>query len=85
MILTNPNDSILHELIQNGQTHLAWQYQKQKMITEYNHKKEMERMKQEIIAEVLSRIEISVDTKQAIIDIKELEEALKNFGNKGGF
>ncbi len=55
------------------------------MITEYNHKKEMERMKQEIIAEVLSRIKISVDTKQAIIDIKELEEALKNFGNKGGF
>ena len=78
MILTNPNDSILHELIQNGQTHLAWQYQKQKMITEYNHKKEMERMKQEIIAEVLSHIDVSANTKQAIINIEALQNAIDN-------
>ena len=38
----------------------------------------MEQMKQEIIAEVLSHIDVSANTKQAIINIEALQNAIDN-------
>lgn len=67
----------LRELEKKGQMELALQFQHQRMIEQQNQQKELERIKQEIVNEVLSRISIMFSTDEALKQIKGLNETLK--------
>jgi hypothetical protein len=47
---------------------------------EYQRKQEYERMKREIIEEVLARISISVDISEAVSKIKEIQDEINKIG-----
>lgn len=44
------------------------------------HRYEMEQLKKEVVEEVLSRISVSADTKNAIKEINSLNAAIKQLG-----
>ena len=67
----------LRELEKKGQLELSLHFQRQRMLEQYNQKKELERMKQEIVNEVLSRISIMFSTGEAMNKIKGLNEAIE--------
>lgn len=75
------NDDIftytLRELEKKGQMELALHFQHQRMLEQYNQQKELERMKLEIVNEVLSRISIMFSTGEAMNKIKGLNEAIE--------
>ena len=55
-------------------------YTRSQMIDEYNHQREMEQMKKEIAADVLSRISATVDVSEIIEQIEELRRAIDSLG-----
>lgn len=67
----------LRELEKKGQTELALHFQHQRMIETFNQKSELEKMKNDIIAEVLSRISIMFETGEAIKKIDALNKAIQ--------
>jgi len=55
-------------------------YTRSQMIDEYNHQREMEQIKKEIAADVLSRISATVDVSEIIEQIEELRRAIDSLG-----
>lgn len=60
--------------------YLALQLAHQSAAQQYKEAQEREQLKKEITAEVLSNIAVSVDTKDAIMQIKELNKAINSLG-----
>lgn len=78
--MRNNNDLFtytLRELEKKGQLELSLHFQHQRMMETLNQKAELERIKQEIIEEVLSRISIMIHTGEAIKKIEALNKAIK--------
>lgn len=55
-------------------------YTHSQMLNELNHKHEMEQMKKEIAADVLSRISVTVDVSEIIEQIEELRRLIDSLG-----
>lgn len=70
----------LRELEKKGQTELYLHFHHQRMLEQFNQKQERERMKNEIIEEVLSRISIMFETGEAMQKIKSLNKAIEQLG-----
>lgn len=49
------------------------------MVKDYYDRQEKEKMKKEIIDEILSQFDISVDTKNALQSIRELKDEISDF------
>ncbi len=62
------------------QAQLRLQYAHNKAMNEYEHKQEMQRMKQEIIDEVLARLSVIVENGEALQKIEALEKAIARLG-----
>lgn len=62
------------------QMELNWMYAHKRMRDDWEHKHEMERMKREIVEEVLSRISIMFETGEAIKKINSLDKAIEQLG-----
>ena len=71
----------LRELEKKGQHELAMYFQRQQFLGQAIQKQEMERMKQEIVEEVLARLSIMFETGTALNEIKSLDKALNSLGN----
>ena len=67
----------LRELEKKGQSELSLHFQHQRMIEAFNQKAELEKLKKEIVEEVLSRISIIFETGDAIKKIDALNKAIK--------
>ena len=61
----------------NLQAQLNYQYTHNKMLNELERRQEIERMKKEIVEEVLSRISIMFETGEAIQKINALNKAIE--------
>lgn len=59
------------------QAQLNYQYTHNKMLNELERRQEIERMKKEIVEEVLSRISIMFETGEAIQKINALNKAIE--------
>lgn len=82
--MRNKNDLFnytLRELEKKGQHELAMYFQRQLFLGQAIQKQEMERMKQEIVEEVLARLSIMFETGTALNEIKSLNNALNSLGN----
>lgn len=78
--MRNNNDLFtytLRELEKKGQLELSLHFQHQRMIETLNQKAELEKLKQEIVEEVLSRISIMFETGEAIKKIDALNKAIQ--------
>ncbi len=78
--MLNNNDLYMYtlrELEKKGQLELSLHFQHQRMMETLNQKADLEKMKQEIIEEVLSRISIMVHTGEAIKKIDALNKAIQ--------
>lgn len=53
----------LRELEKKGQHELSLHFQRQRFLGELNQKKELERMKKEIVEDVLSRISLNIEER----------------------
>ncbi len=62
------------------QTELNWMYAHKRMRDDWERKHEMERMKNEIVNEVLSRISIMFETGEAMQKIKSLNQTIEQLG-----
>ena len=62
------------------QAQLRYIFTHQMIQQEYQRKQEYERMKREIIEEVLNRIQVSVDISDVISKIKELRDEIDKLG-----
>lgn len=79
MINRNEWDYICSVLRELGYTQEAIQIQHILMVKAYYDRQEKEKMKKEIIDEILSQFDISVDTKNALQSIRELKNELSDF------
>ena len=73
-------DSLISGLDKSLQAALKMMYTHSQMLNELNHKREMEQMKKEIAADVLSRISATVDVSEIIEQIEELRRAIDSLG-----
>ena len=73
-------NSLIRGLDKTAQATLNMMYTRSQMIDEYNHQREMEQMKKEIAADVLSRISATVDVSEIIEQIEELRRAIDSLG-----
>lgn len=62
------------------QMELNWMYAHKRIRDDWEHKQEMERMKKEIVEEVLSRISVMFETGEAIKKIDSLNRAIERLG-----
>ena len=60
---------------QKMQAELNWMYAHNRMMDEINHRREVEKMKQEITEEVMSRISVWIE-KEAIEQLRDLLNSL---------
>ena len=58
---------------------LRYQYQKDMMLQAYRDRKEREALKEEIAADVLSRISATVDVSEIIQQIEDLRKEMEQF------
>lgn len=68
--------SVLRKL---GYKQEAMQIQKIRMMKKFYYQQEKERMKNEIIKELRSQFNVSVDTKNALQSIRELKDEISDF------
>ena len=73
-------DSLISGLDKSLQATIKMMYTHSQMINDLNHKREMEQMKKEIAADVLSRISATVDVSEIIEQIEELRRAIDSLG-----
>jgi DNA-binding winged helix-turn-helix (wHTH) protein len=52
------------------------------MLERYEHEREMKKLKEEIVQEVLSRISVSIDVSDVIEEIEELRRAIDSLGER---
>ena len=62
------------------QSTINYMYRQSKMIDQVEHQREMEKLKQEIIEEVLKQLSVTVDSQEALKNIKEVDRAIKELG-----
>lgn len=78
------DEDFFHHLISGMdsklQMELNWMYTHKRIRDDLEHKREMERMKKEIVEEVLSRISIMFETGEAIKKIDSLNRAIERLG-----
>lgn len=67
-------------LIQNGETSLAWAFQHDMMRQEQEARDEHERLVREITDRVLANLSVSVDTTEAVHEIKALKDLIDRLG-----
>lgn len=78
---TNDMYNILSQLARERQNpYLILQLAHQSTTEQYKENQEREQLIKDITAEVLSHISVSVDTKDAIMQIKELNDAINSLG-----
>jgi hypothetical protein len=52
------------------------------MLERYEHEREMKKLKEEIVQEVLARISVSIDVSDVIEEIEELRRAIDSLGER---
>ena len=62
------------------QATLNMMYARSNMIDEENHRREMEQLKREIEADILSRLSATVDVQEILDQIEELRRAIEDLG-----
>ena len=55
-------------------------YVRSKMFDEEQHRREMEKLKQEVAEYVISHIEATVDISEVLLEIDKLKKALESLG-----
>lgn len=80
MINHNEWDYIISALNKLDCSQEAMQIRHIMMTKELHYQQEKERMKEEILKELRSEFNISVDTTSAVKAIKDLEKELRDFG-----
>jgi hypothetical protein len=71
---------VAHQFDPQVEATINYMYQRSQSAEYIEHKREMERLKQEIIKEVLKQISVTVDTQEALKNIKEVDHAIKELG-----
>ena len=61
---------------------MAFEFQRMLMLERYEHEREMKKLKEEIVQEVLSRISVSIDVSDVIEEIEELRRAIDSLGER---
>ena len=64
------------------QAQLAFEFQRMLMLERYEHEREMKKLKEEIVQEVLARISVSIDVSDVIEEIEELRRAIDSLGER---
>ena len=72
-------DTIISVLNKLGYHDEAIQIRHILMVKDYYDRQEKEKMKKEIIDEILSQFDISVDTKNALQSVRELKDEISDF------
>lgn len=74
------NDTLLQELISQGKTAQALQYQKEQWLKQLNEEREKEKLVDEITKRVIQNMSVNVDVSNAIMQIEKLNNAIKSIG-----
>ena len=69
-------ESFIQGLDKNLQAQLSYYFRKQMILEDFAKSKEMQKMKAEIIDEVLQRISLSTNAEDVISQIKDLQKGL---------
>lgn len=62
------------------QAELSYMYAHNKLIAQAEHRREMEQMKREIEADIMSRLSATVDVQEILDQIEELRRAIEALG-----
>ena len=72
--------SLISGMDKSMQATLNMMYHNSMMIDEMNHRREMEQLKREIEADILSRLSATVDVQEILDQIEELRRAIEDLG-----
>jgi hypothetical protein len=73
-------NTLLRAIEKTGDTMLAYQFQKDMMYEEMRQRAEHEKLVEEIVQRVLSRIKLTVDTTEIFAAIDGLNEKINSLG-----
>ena len=76
MIHNSMYQNFFNGLDKNLQAQLSYHFRKQMILEDFAKSKEMQKMKAEIIDEVLQRISLSTNAEDVISQIKDLQKGL---------
>ena len=76
----NMFNTLLRAIEKTGDTMLAYQFQKDMMYEEMRQRAEHEKLVEEIVQRVLSRIKLTVDTTEIFAAIDGLNEKINSLG-----
>ena len=62
------------------QADLSYRFAHNKLLAKEEHRREMEQMKREIEADILSRLSATVDVQEILDQIEELRRAIEDLG-----
>ena len=71
-------DALIEQYDKDKQATLKMMYLRCVQAEEARQRQEREKLKREIVAEVLQQISVSADTKEAVLKIEELQKILNN-------
>ena len=64
------------------QAYLSLEFKRMLMLERFEREREMQKLKEEIVQEVLSRISVSIDVSDVIEEIEELRRAIDSLGER---